>query len=73
MGTAIPFMKFMYGGKIAEEHTLTAKGYVLNPSHANKKNSQLCLYSECKIPLVVYAVNWEPNKLPEQEIANNDK
>mgnify|MGYP003683467797 FL=1 len=53
MGSAIPFMKFMYGGKITEEHTLTAKGYVLNPGHANKKNSQLCLYSECKIPLVV--------------------
>ena len=39
MGTAIPFMKFMYGGKIAEEHTLTTKGNVLNPGHANKKNS----------------------------------
>ena len=32
---------------IAEEHKLTAKGYVLNISHANKKNSQLSLYSEC--------------------------
>ena len=27
MGTAIPFIKFMCGGKNAEEHTLKAKGY----------------------------------------------
>ena len=36
-------MKFMYGSKITEEHRLTAKGYVLIPGHANKKNSHLCL------------------------------
>ena len=45
-------------------------GFVLNPGHANKKNSQLSLYSECKIPGVVYPANWELNKVPEQEISN---
>ena len=45
------------------------KAYVLNTGRANKKNSHFCLYSECKIPFVVYAANWEPNKLTEQEIA----
>ena len=49
------FMKFLCGSLIAEEHKLTAKGYVLNPGHANKKKSQLSLYSECKIPCVFYA------------------
>ena len=38
----------MYGGKITEEHSLKAKSYVLNPDHANKKKSQLCLYLEFK-------------------------
>ena len=46
------------------------KDYVLIPGHANKKNSHLCLHSECKIHCVVYAANWEPNKLPEQEMAS---
>ena len=50
-------MKFMNGSKITEEHRLTSKGYVLNPGHANKKNSQLCLYSECKITRVVHVAN----------------
>ena len=56
---------------IAKEHKLTGKGYVLNPDHANKKNSQLSLYSECKIPCVLYAAIWEPNKVPEKEIAKS--
>ena len=25
-----------------------AKGYILNPGHANNKNSLMCLYSECE-------------------------
>ena len=33
------------------------KAYVLNTGRANKKNSHFCLYSECKIPFVVYAAN----------------
>ena len=56
---------------MSEEHKLTAKGYVLNPGHPNKKNSQSSLYSECKTPCVLYAANWEPNKVPEKEIANS--
>ena len=36
VGTANLFMKFLCGSLIAEEHKLTAKGYVLNSGHANK-------------------------------------
>ena len=37
----------------------------------SRQNSQLSLYSECKIPCVFYAAIWVPNKVPEQEIASS--